>query len=107
MEHEFTDQNFQNEVLKSKVPVLVDFWAPWCGPCRSMAPIIEELANEIGEDKLKIGKCNVDENSAVAGQFNVMSIPTFLVFQNGKVVEQFVGSVQKVAVKDKLARFIS
>ena len=106
MEHEFTDQNFQSEVIKSKVPVLVDFWAPWCSPCRTMAPVIEELANEIDGAKLKIGKCNVDENSALAGQYNVMSIPTFLVFQNGKVVEQFVGSVQKNTVKEKLSRFM-
>lgn len=107
MEHTFTDDNFQNEVLKSDVPVLVDFWAPWCGPCRMMAPVIEELASEIDGAKLKIGKCNVDENPGTAGQFNIMSIPTFLVFQHGKVVEQFVGGVAKAAMKDKLARFIS
>ena len=102
MEHEFTDQNFQNEVLKSDVPVLVDFWAPWCGPCRTMAPVIEELANEIGEDKLKIGKCNVDENSAVAGQYNVMSIPTLIIFKGGKPVDQMVGAIPRVKILEKL-----
>ena len=107
MEQTFTDDNFQNEVLKSDVPVLVDFWAPWCGPCRMMAPIIEELSDEIDSKKLKIGKCNVDENPGVAGKFNVMSIPTFLVFKSGKVAEQFVGGMAKGAMKDKLEKFIS
>lgn len=106
MEYTFTEDNFQNEVLKSDVPVLVDFWAPWCGPCRMMAPVIEELSNEIDGSKLKIGKCNVDENPGIAGQYNIMSIPTFLVFQNGKVAEQFVGGMAKAAFKDKLNRFI-
>ncbi len=106
MEHSFTDDNFQNEVLKSDVPVLVDFWAPWCGPCRMMAPVIEELAGEIDGAKLKIGKCNVDENPGVAGQFNVMSIPTFLVFKGGKVVDTFVGGMAKQAMKDKLEKTI-
>jgi thioredoxin 1 len=106
MEYAFTDDNFQNEVIKSDIPVLVDFWAPWCGPCRMMAPVIEELAEEIDGSKLKIGKCNVDENPGVAGQYNIMSIPTFLVFQNGKVVEQFIGGMAKSALMDKLARFV-
>lgn len=106
MEHTFTDDNFQNEVLKSDVPVLVDFWAPWCGPCRMMGPVIEELSNEIDGTKLKVGKCNVDENPDTAGKFNVMSIPTFLVFKDGKVVEQFVGGMAKQAMKDKLDKII-
>ncbi|MBI5654077.1 thioredoxin [Candidatus Uhrbacteria bacterium] len=106
MEHTFTDDNFQNEVLKSDVPVLVDFWAPWCGPCRMMAPVIEELADEIDGAKLKIGKCNVDENPDSAGKFNVMSIPTFLVFKDGKVAEQFVGGMPKAAMLDKLNKII-
>lgn len=106
MEHTFTDDNFQNEVLKSDVPVLVDFWAPWCGPCRMMAPVVEEVANEADSSKIKVGKCNVDENPGSAGQFNVMSIPTFLVFKNGKVVDQFVGGMAKQALLDKLAKHI-
>ncbi|MDQ7814418.1 MAG: thioredoxin [Patescibacteria group bacterium] len=107
MEITLTDQNFDQEVIKSATPVLVDFWAPWCGPCRMMAPIIEELAEEIDGSKLKIGKLNVDENGVTAQQFNIMSIPTFLVFQGGKVVDQFVGGMTKAAFKDKLAKYIA
>jgi len=105
MEHTFTGANFQVEVLKSDKPVLVDFWAPWCGPCRMMAPIVDELAEELGS-KLKVGKLNVDENQAMAQQFNIMSIPTFLVFKNGTVVEQLVGGMTKEAMKDKLSKHL-
>lgn len=94
-----TDQNFEGEVLKSNVPVLVDFWAPWCGPCQMMGPIIEELAGEFDSSKVKIGKLNVDENQAVAGKYEVMSIPTFLVFKGGQVVDQMVGGVPKEKLK--------
>ncbi len=107
MELTLTDQNFDQEVIKSATPVLVDFWAPWCGPCRMMAPVIEELAEEIDGSKLKIGKLNVDENGVTAQQYNIMSIPTFLVFQGGKVVDQFVGGMSKAAFKDKLSKFIA
>lgn len=97
-----TDQTFEAEVLKSTVPVLVDFWAPWCGPCRVQGPIIEELAKEMDATKFKIAKLNVDENSAIAQKFNIMSIPSLLVFKGGQVVDQFVG----VQAKDKLKQVL-
>jgi thioredoxin 1 len=106
MEHTFTDQNFKAEVLDSTVPVLVDFWAVWCGPCRVMAQVIEELAHEIAPEKLKIGKLNVDENPTSAGSYGVMSIPTFLIFKDGKVADQIVGAMSKSAFKDKLEKYI-
>ncbi|MFA4954846.1 MAG: thioredoxin [Patescibacteria group bacterium] len=106
MEHTFTDQNFQAEVLGSPIPVLVDFWAVWCGPCRVMAQVIEELAHEIAPEKLKIGKLNVDENPTSAGSYSVMSIPTFLIFKDGKVADQIVGAMSKSAFKDKLEKYI-
>jgi len=89
-ELEFTDQNFDQEVLKSNVPVLVDFWAPWCGPCQMMGPIIKELAEAVG-DKAKVGKVNVDENAAVSSQYEIMSIPAIKIFKGGVVVKEFVG----------------
>lgn len=106
MEHTFTDANFDAEVLKSTVPVLVDFWAPWCGPCRMTSPIIEELANEVDPSRLKIGKVNVDENGQVAQAYNILSIPSFLVFKDGNVVEQFVGGMQKDGFMEKLQKYI-
>lgn len=107
MEHTFTDQNFAQEVLQSATPVFVDFWAPWCGPCLTMGPIIEELAHETDEQKLKIGKINVDENIEMPGTYRVMSIPTMIVFQHGQVVETIVGAMSKEALKAKLARFLA
>lgn len=102
MEHAFTDANFEHEVLKADVPVLVDFWAEWCGPCRAMAPVIEALAHEIDSHKLKIGKLNVDENSGTPMKYDIMSIPTFIVFKNGQVADKFTGSMSKDAFKAKL-----
>ena len=104
MEHTFTDANFDQEVLKSTVPVMVDFWAEWCVPCRMMAPFIEALAEEIDPAKMKIGKLNVDQNQAMAMQYNVMSIPTFLIFKNGMVAEQIVGGMSKEVLKEKLLK---
>jgi thioredoxin 1 len=88
------DAEFEESVLKSDVPVVVDFWAPWCGPCRTIAPILEELAGEY-DGRLKIAKVNVDENNEWAGKFRVQGIPTLIVFKNGEVVQQMVGSRPK------------
>ena len=102
-----TDQNFQQEVLTSDVPVLVDFWAPWCGPCQMMGPLIEELTSEYTGKGVKIGKLNVDENNETAGKYRVMSIPTFLVFKGGQVVDQVVGGVQKEKLKELIDRHLA
>lgn len=91
MSHATTDQTFDADVLKSDIPVLVDFWAPWCGPCKQMNPILDSLAAK-NEGKLKVVKMNVDENQDVPGRYGVMSIPTFLVVKGGKVLTQFVGA---------------
>ena len=85
--------NFQNEVLNSEKPVLLDFWAPWCGPCRMVSPIVDEIAAERGD--IKVGKVNVDEERELAGQFGVMSIPTLVVIKGGRVVNQMVGARPK------------
>lgn len=106
MEHTFTDANFKAEVLDSKTPVFVDFWAPWCGPCQMMGPIVEELAHETEGKNIKIGKCNVDENGESAAAYNVMSIPTFLLFKDGQVVDQITGGVQKEKLKDMIAKYL-
>lgn len=91
MAHEFTDANFKSEVLESSDPVLVDFWAPWCGPCRMMGPVVENLAHELDGTGVKVGKMNVDENTETSNQFGIMSIPTFIVFKDGKPVAQSAG----------------
>lgn len=90
MEIKLGSENFEKEVLKSEKPVLVDFYADWCGPCNAMAPVIEELATEL-DGKAKVGKINVDENSDIAVEYNVMSIPTLIIFQNGKEEKRLVG----------------
>ena len=95
---EFTDQNFQSEVLDSSDPVLVDFWAPWCGPCKMIAPTIEELAGEY-QGKVRIGKLNTDENPQTATNHRISAIPTVMLFNGGQVVEKFVG----VTPKDKFS----
>ena len=83
-------KNFEEQVLNSEVPVLIDFWATWCGPCRMMAPVVEEIANEVGE-KAKVCKLNIDENKEIAEKYDVMSIPTFIIIKNGKVAATTVG----------------
>ena len=91
---EFTDDNFDTEVLKSKLPVLVDFWAEWCGPCKMIAPIVEEIAGDYA-GKVKVGKVNVDFNNQVAMQYGIRGIPALLVFKGGAVANQIVGAVPK------------
>lgn len=98
-----TDGNFDQEVLKSPLPVLVDFWAPWCGPCRAMGPIIDELAGEY-EGKVKICKMNVDENSASPSRFGIRAIPTLILFKGGEVVDQSTGAVSKSSIKDMIEK---
>lgn len=85
-----TDANFDSEVIKSPIPVLVDFWATWCGPCQMIAPVLEEIAKEF-EGKIKVGKLNVDENQKIASQFGISAIPTLLIFKNGQEVKKIVG----------------
>ncbi len=96
-----TDVNFKKEVLESDLPCLVDFWAEWCGPCRRVGPIVEELAGEY-EGKIKIAKLNIDEGQKTASAYGVMSIPTLMFFKDGKVVEQIVGTVGKPELKEKI-----
>ena len=98
---EFTDQNFSTEVLQSDKPVLVDFWAVWCGPCKMIAPIVEELAGEY-EGKAKVGKLDVDNNQESAIKYGVRSIPTVLIFKGGKVVDTIIGAVPKIHLIQKL-----
>lgn len=93
-----TDQNFKSQVIDSQVPVVVDFWAPWCGPCRMVSPVIEELAKDYA-GKVVVGKLNVDENPQTAGQFNVMSIPTIMLFKSGQPVKSMIGAQGKESYK--------
>ncbi|MDQ2869968.1 MAG: thioredoxin [Acidobacteriota bacterium] len=92
--HEVSDTSFDGDILKSDRPVLVDFWAPWCGPCRSVAPIVDDLATQY-KDKLKVAKINVDESSQVAMKYQVTSIPTFIVFKNGQVADRVLGALPR------------
>ena len=98
---ELTEKNFEAEVLKSSKPVLVDFWAEWCGPCRMIAPIVEEIANDLA-GKLKVGKVNVDDAQELAVRFNIMSIPTLIVFKGGKPVEMMIGAMSKDQMLEKI-----
>ena len=92
MEYKFTTANFEEEVLKSELPVLVDFYADWCGPCKMMAPVVEGLAEEM-DGKLKVGKCNIDDNMALAQKYKVVNIPCFKIFKNGEELETFIGAM--------------
>mgnify|MGYP001494158460 FL=1 len=98
---EYTSDDFKSEVVESDTPVLVDFWAEWCGPCKVIAPVVEELATDY-EGKIKFGKVNVDDNNMVASEYGVRSIPTLLIFKNGTVVNQIVGAVPKEKITDIL-----
>ena len=94
---EFTDSNFNSEVLQSGIPVLVDFWAEWCGPCKAIAPTVSEIANDYN-GKIKVGKVNVDTNQKIAMEYGIRSIPSLLIFKGGTILNQVVGSVQKDSI---------
>jgi thioredoxin 1 len=98
---EIEDSNFEAEVLQSEKPVLVDFWAPWCGPCRAIAPVVEELAGTFG-DKIKFAKCNVDDNPVTPGKFGIKSIPTLILFDGGEIVDKVIGIVAKSKLEEML-----
>jgi thioredoxin 1 len=102
---EFTDANWEKEVLKSETPVLVDFWAVWCGPCRQIAPVVEDLAREY-KGKVKVGKLNVDENENVAQTYKILSIPTIMFFKNGKEAGKIVGAVPKSKMEAELKQHL-
>jgi thioredoxin 1 len=99
----FEDGSFESEVLNSEIPVLVDFWAPWCAPCRAIAPSVEALADQY-TGQVKVGKMNIDDNSAIPGKFGIRSIPTLLMFKDGNVVDQQVGGVNKAAIEEMIKK---
>ena len=102
---EFDDQNFDSDVLEAGMPVLVDFWAVWCGPCKAIAPIVEEVANDYS-GKVRVGKIDVDSNNRVAMRYGIRSIPTLLLFSGGEVVDQVIGNVGKESIESMLSKAI-
>lgn len=99
-----TSDNFDQIVLQSQKPVIVDFWASWCGPCKVMGPVVEELAGEM--ELVVFGKVNVDENAELAQRYNILSIPTFIIFKSGQVAEQFAGTLSKAQLQERVARYV-
>jgi len=106
LEQKLTSANFEEEVIKSQIPILVDFWAEWCGPCKMMGPILEELAKDFEGKPVRIAKCNVDDNPDLAQEYEILSIPAFKIFKGGKVIEEFVGAQTKDNLKSKLEKII-
>lgn len=102
---EVTDSTFEQEVKKSDTPVLVDFWAPWCGPCRKLSPVIDEIAGEFGE-KVKVVKVNTDENLHTAQEYSISGIPSILIFKNGEAVERLVGLMQKTQIVNNIEKHL-
>ena len=105
MEYTFTTENFEKEVLTSDIPVFVDFYADWCGPCKMMAPIVEKIAEKY-DGKVKVGKCNVDNESAIAGKYGVMSIPMMCIFVNGNIGETIVGAVSQEKIEEMIRKIL-
>ncbi|MEA5471139.1 thioredoxin [Spirulina sp. 06S082] len=105
MPAEVSDSTFKQEVLESNVPVLVDFWAPWCGPCRMVAPVVEEIANQY-EGQVKVVKLNTDENPDIASQYGIRSIPTLMIFKGGQRVDMVVGAVPKTTLANTLEKYL-